>query len=59
MYRTPSQNMRKVIPLVFALSISAGQVLAWGEGTCPFKKQSTNQETSTEKAEKSDSSQND
>ena len=51
--------MRKVIPLVFALSISSGQVLAWGEGTCPFKKQGANQETSTEKVEKSEASQKD
>ena len=48
--------MKKFLPLVFALSISAGPALAWGwggEGDCPFSKDKSNQETKTEQVEES------
>ena len=46
--------MKKIFPLVFALSISAGPVLAWRGGDCPFSKDKSNQETKTEQVEESD-----
>ena len=49
--------MKKVLPLVFALSISAGPALAWGwggKGDCPFSKDKSNQETKTEQVEESE-----
>ena len=49
--------MKKVLPLVFALSISAAPALAWGwggEGDCPFSIDKSNQETKTEKGEESE-----
>ena len=49
--------MKKVLPLVFALSISVGPVLAWGsggEGDCPFSKNKSNQEAKTEQVEESE-----
>ena len=48
--------MKAVFPLVLALSISTGPVLAWGGGDCPFSKKDANQEASTEKVENSESS---
>ena len=48
--------MKKVLSLVFGLSISAGPVLAWGWGDCPNSKKGANQETSNEKVEKPESS---
>ena len=49
--------MKKVIPLVFALSVIAGHSLAWGwgEGGCSFSKDKTNQETKTEQVKETDS----
>ena len=49
-------TVKAVLPLVLALSVSAGPALAWGGGDCPFSKKSANQEASTEKVENSDSS---
>ena len=48
--------MKRIFPLLFALSVSAGPVLAWGGGDCPFSKKGENQKVSTEKVEKSESS---
>ncbi len=48
--------MKKILPLVFALSISSGSALAWGwggEGDCPFSKEKSNQERKTEQVEES------
>ncbi len=48
--------MKNVLPLVFALSISAGPALAWGwdgEGDCPLSKEKSNQEIKTEQVEES------
>ena len=50
-------TVKKVLPLVFALSISAGPVLAWGwggEGDCPFSKNKSNQQAKTEQVEESE-----
>ena len=44
--------MKKVVPLVFALSVIAGPSLAWGEGGC--SKDKANQETKTEQVEETD-----
>ena len=49
--------MKKVIPLVFALSVIAGPSFAWGwggEGGCPYSKDKTNQETKTEQLKETD-----
>ncbi len=49
--------MQKILPLIFALSISAGPVLAWGsdkENNCPFSKDTSNQESKTEQVEESE-----
>ena len=43
--------MKKVVPLVFALSVIAGPSLAWGwggEGGCSYSKDKKSQETKTE-----------
>ena len=48
-------KVKKVIPLVFALSVIAGPSLAWGwggEGGC--SKDKANQETKTEQVEETD-----
>ena len=48
--------MKRILPLVFALSISAGPVLAWGvggDGECPYSKGKANQDK-TEQVEESD-----
>ena len=50
-------KVKKVIPLVFALSVIAGPSLAWGwggEGGCSFSKDKTNQETKTEQVKETD-----
>ncbi len=46
-------NVHKIIPFVFALSIVAEPVLAWGSGSsdCPFMKNGANREDSTEELE--------
>ena len=48
--------MKKLIPLVFALSVIAGPSLAWGwgEGGCSNSKDKTNQETKTEQVKETD-----
>tara|TARA_Y100001968_G_C18817776_1_gene463197 strand:+ start:222 stop:377 length:156 start_codon:yes stop_codon:yes gene_type:complete len=49
--------MQKILPLVFAISLNASPVLAWGEGECSFsKKNKTSQEPTIEQVENSDSS---
>ena len=49
-------KVKKLIPLVFALSVIAGPSLAWGwgwgEGGC--SKDKANQETKTEQVEETD-----
>ena len=50
-------KVKKVIPLVFALSVFAGPSLAWGwggEGGCPYSKDKTNQDAKTEQVEETD-----
>ena len=50
-------KVKKVIPLVFALSFFAGPSLAWGwggEGGCPYSKDKTNQDKKTEQVEETD-----
>ena len=47
----------KILPLIFAFSITAYPSFAWGEGECPFsKKNKANQEAKTEQLEKVKSS---
>ena len=48
--------MKKVISLVFALSIIGSPSLAWGwgEGDCSYSKDKTNQETKTEQVKETD-----
>ena len=46
--------MRKVVPLVFALSVIAGPSLAWGLGEGVCSKDKANQETKTEQVEETD-----
>ncbi len=48
--------MKKVFPLVFALSVSSTHVLAWGNGNCPFSKEYNNKEASTEQVDKKSNS---
>ena len=48
--------MRRIFPLVFALSLVASPVLAWGwggDGNCPYSKDKANQERN-EQVEESD-----
>ena len=49
-------QVKKVIPLFFALSVIAGPSLAWGwgEGGCSYSKDKTNQETKTEQVKETD-----
>ena len=50
-------KVKKVIPLVFALSVIVGPSLAWGwggEGGCSYSKDKTNQDTKTEQVEETD-----
>ena len=48
--------MKKVISLVFALSVmgSPSIALGWGEGGCSGSKDKTNQETKTEQVKETD-----
>ena len=44
--------MSKVLPLFFAISLTANPVLAWGEGGCSFSgKNKTSQDQSVEQVE--------
>ncbi len=48
--------MKKVLPVVFTLSVISAPVLAWGwggDGDCPYSKEKGNQEKS-EQVEESD-----
>ena len=47
---------QRILPMVFALSISAAPVLAWGEGGCFFSKNKEIKEVTTEPVENSYSS---
>ena len=47
-------KVKKVIPLVFALSVIAGPSLAWGWGEGGCSKDKANQETKTEQVEETD-----
>ena len=47
--------MKKVILLVFALSVIGSPSLAWGgDGGCPYSKDKTNQDAKTEQVEETD-----
>ena len=46
--------MNKILPLVFALSVSTAPVLAWGEGGCSLSNQ--NKASHDESVEQIDSS---
>ena len=49
--------MKKVISLVFTLSVIGSPSLAWGwggEGGCSYSKDKSNQETTTEQVQESD-----
>ena len=49
--------MKKILPVVFSLSVTAAPVLAWGEGGCSFfKKNNVSQVETTEQVKSSDSS---
>ena len=48
--------MKKIISLVFVLSISGGSALAWGWGDCPNSKKEVRQEAPSEKLDQSESS---
>jgi hypothetical protein len=55
--KTPFKfKVKKVIPLVFALSVIAGPSLAWGwgEGGCSYSKDKKNQETKTQQVKETD-----
>ena len=49
--------MKKVISLVFAVSVIGSPSLAWGwgEAGCSYSKDKTNQETKTEQVKETDS----
>ena len=49
-------KVKKVISLVFALSVIGSPSLAWGwgEGSCSYSKDKTNQETKTEQVKETD-----
>ena len=47
-------KVKKVIPLVFALSVFAGPSFAWGWGEGGCSKDNANQETKTEQVEETD-----
>ena len=50
-------KVKKVVSLVFALSIIGSPSLAWGwwgEGGCSYSKDKTNQETKTEQVKETD-----
>ena len=47
-------KVKKVVPLVFALSVIAGPSLAWGWGEGGCSKDKANQETKTEQVEETD-----
>ncbi len=51
-------KLKKILSLLFALSISASPALSWGGNDCPFSKKGTDQNDSNEKIEKSKPSQN-
>ena len=50
-------KVKKVIPLLFTLSVFAAPSLAWGwegEGGCPYSKDKSNQDAKTEQVEETD-----
>tara|TARA_B100000700_G_C14845967_1_gene761605 strand:- start:755 stop:910 length:156 start_codon:yes stop_codon:yes gene_type:complete len=51
--------MKRVLSLLFAISINAGPALSWGNGECPFSKGGEQQGTSSEKVEESEFSKKD
>ena len=49
--------MNKILPLVFALSVTTSSVLAWGEGGCSLSnKNKASQDETIEQVDSSDSS---
>ena len=51
--------MKKVLPLLFGLSICAVPVFSWGGGDCPHSKKGVDQGTSVQEVEKPNASQED
>ena len=54
---TYKYKVKKLISLVFALSVIGSPSLAWGwggEGGCSYSKDKTNQETKTEQVKETD-----
>ena len=54
---TSVKAKKKVISLVFALSVIGSPSLAWGwggEGGCPYSKDKTNQDAKTEQVAETD-----
>ena len=49
-------KVKKVVSLVFALSVIGSPSLAWGwgEGGCSYSKDKTNQDSQTEQVEETD-----
>ena len=49
-------NVKKVISLVFAVSVIGSPSLAWGwgEGGCSYSKDKTNQDAKTQQVEETD-----
>ena len=50
-------KVKKVVSLVFALSVIGSRSLAWGwggEGGCSYSKDKTNQDAKTEQVEETD-----
>ncbi len=48
--------MNKILPLVFALSVTTAPVLAWGEGGCSLSnKNKASQDETVEQVDSSDS----
>ena len=49
-------KVKKVVSLIFALSIIGSPSLAWGlgEGGCSYSKDKTNQDSKTEQVEETD-----
>ncbi len=47
--------MKKILPLLFALSIATGPAFAWGGGDCQYSKEEANKEVPNENIEKTES----
>ena len=47
--------MKALLSIALAFSVAGSPVLAWGDGDCPYSKNGSNQEASTEEVENSES----